>query len=156
MRKKLWILGTVSAVGFFGLALSLTFDQKQTYIQKQIEQNELKEKSKTSRLNKKIITNQELKVNKVEDIVGSIKTNKPPNKKMIKTTNFNEKEEKNKISWKEIKSTKQLISLGISRSVATKLVKYRKSNHETSWENIGKIKGIGAKTIEKLKIFLIL
>lgn len=56
-----------------------------------------------------------------------------------------------KIKWKDLHSVDQLIPLGIKSSIAQMVLKHRRENEKTSWEQILAIKGIGQVTLTQLK-----
>ncbi|WP_435130614.1 MAG0490 family ComEA-like DNA-binding protein [Mycoplasma sp. 6243] len=61
------------------------------------------------------------------------------------------------LNWEDLHSINQLTSYGISKSYAQKIIDYKESKgYTTTWDELSKISGIGQKTIEKLRTFLIL
>ncbi|WP_029609060.1 MAG0490 family ComEA-like DNA-binding protein [Mycoplasma simbae] len=167
MRKRVWILGSVLAAGIFGLALSLSLDQKQTFISKTNQNKEVKVKISGAVLHPgeyEVPINSTLKqalimakpradsdltsIDQNQKIASNI-TIKIPFKKV-------NREHKPAISWSQINSLVDLTNLGISKSIAQKLLTHRKNNPSTTWEKINQISGIGSKALEKLKKVLIL
>ncbi|WP_027121202.1 MAG0490 family ComEA-like DNA-binding protein [Mycoplasma leonicaptivi] len=61
-----------------------------------------------------------------------------------------------KLKWSDFYDVKQITIANIQLKYAKILLKHRKENEQTTWNNILNISGIGAKTFEKLKTFLIL
>lgn len=61
-----------------------------------------------------------------------------------------------KIKWKDLYDEKELISRGITKSIAGKVINLRKLKVSIEWTDLEQISGIGPKTLEKLKKILIL
>ncbi|WLP85757.1 MAG0490 family ComEA-like DNA-binding protein [Mycoplasma seminis] len=62
-----------------------------------------------------------------------------------------------KLLWSDIRSAKDFEVFGIDKKYARYLYEYKEKNQGIpTWDDILKIKGIGSKTIEILKSFLIL
>ncbi|MGL5522164.1 MAG: MAG0490 family ComEA-like DNA-binding protein [Metamycoplasmataceae bacterium] len=59
--------------------------------------------------------------------------------------------EQNKLFWKDIKSINQLINIGISKTIAKKLMDLKEKKENVEWSDIENISGIGDKTLAKLK-----
>lgn len=62
-----------------------------------------------------------------------------------------------KLNWEDLRDDSQLILFGIGKGYAKKIFDFKEQKgKQVSWNDISKISGIGPKTIEKLKTFLIL
>lgn len=163
MRKsKFWILGTITSIGFISLALSLTLDKKQTFVMPSVSSDEVQIK-----ISGAIEKPGEYNVKKGMRLYEAIKLAKPLNNSDLSKLNFDSIINKNltinipfqkssNLNWENFNSTSQLIDKGISKSIASKLLKHRELNRKTTWEEIKNIKSIGLKTLEKLKRILIL
>lgn len=57
----------------------------------------------------------------------------------------------NKIKWIDINETAQLIEKGISKTIATEILKLRKESNSVTWSQIDSIPGVGSVTLSKLK-----
>lgn len=56
-----------------------------------------------------------------------------------------------KIEWSKLSSIEQLVTRGIKKDIAKKILEFRRQNSNPTWEQIHAIKGIGQKTLEQLK-----
>ncbi|WP_029513293.1 MAG0490 family ComEA-like DNA-binding protein [Mycoplasmopsis primatum] len=67
-----------------------------------------------------------------------------------------EKRPFSKISWINIKDKNQLLNMGLSNKISTLLFQLRREKINITWNDIAHLKGIGSKTLAKLKKILIL
>lgn len=164
MKKKVWVLGGLLAVGIFSISLSLTLDQRGTY---------LKSANKSKILKIKIsgaVNNPgEYEVNFGEKLYSILKRAGPKHNANLSKLDFNSKILKNSeiyipydlnkgafLKWKELNNINQLTLYGITKSTAQKVLNLRKDNESITWQHLESLKGIGQATLKKLQNILII
>lgn len=164
MKKKVWVLGGLLAVGLFSISLSLTLDQRGTY---------LKSVNKSKILKIKIsgaVNNPgEYEINFGEKLYSILKRAGPKHNANLSKLDFNSKILKNSeiyipydlnkgafLKWKELNNINQLTLYGITKSTAQKVLNLRKDNESITWQHLESLKGIGQATLKKLQNILII
>ncbi|WP_129687634.1 MAG0490 family ComEA-like DNA-binding protein [Mycoplasmopsis bovigenitalium] len=164
MKKKVWILGGLLAVGLFSISLSLTLDQRGTYLKSA-------NKSKTLKIKISGAVNNpgEFEVNFGEKLYSILKRAGPKHNANLSKLDFDSKILKNSeiyipydlnkgafLKWKELNNINQLTLYGITKSTAQKVLKLRKDNESITWQQLESLKGVGQATLKKLQNILII
>lgn len=160
----MWVLGGLLAVGLFSISLSLTLDQRGTYLKSA-------NKSKTLKIKISGAVNNpgEFEVNFGEKLYSILKRASPKHNANLSKLDFNSKILKNSeiyipydlnkgafLKWKELNNINQLTLYGITKSTAQKVLKLRKDNESITWQHLKSLKGVGQATLQKLQNILII
>ncbi|MCS4536875.1 hypothetical protein NXS15_01915 [Mycoplasma sp. CSL7475-4] len=148
----------------FGVTTSLVIDKKESYIKPKETPKEFKIKIEGAVLNKG-----EYIAKKGDKLFDVIKQAQPLSNANLKEIDIGLSINKNMsifieydiekgpfLDWKLLNKSTQLSRYGIKKSIASKLLKYRKTNNKTTWTKLGQLKGIGPETLKKLRKILIL
>ncbi|VEU60711.1 Uncharacterised protein [Mycoplasmopsis bovigenitalium] len=152
------------AVGLFSISLSLTLDQRGTYLKSA-------NKSKTLKIKISGAVNNpgEFEVNFGEKLYSILKRAGPKHNANLSKLDFDSKILKNSeiyipydlnkgafLKWKELNNINQLTLYGITKSTAQKVLKLRKDNESITWQQLESLKGVGQATLKKLQNILII
>lgn len=167
-KKHIWIWTSIAVLGVFAFSVSLSFDQKLTYIKPKDESKKFSVNVQGAVRFPNVYT-----FDKPMKIIEVLKGAQPLSDADLSNIGLSDEISKNTkiyvphkiheshlatnetLYWSSFHQIDQLTRLGISKTVAVKLLKHKKTKGVISWEQIEKMK-IGLKNLQKLKQVLIL